>query len=109
MKIINPLKTIIQLLMRHAPVGAMRQASSVCLLLAVSARAEVRLPALFSDHMVLQAGERVPVWGWADPEEKVSVELGGQKLRAQADAKGEWSVQFKPLKCGSDPASRTWD
>ena len=38
---------------------------------------EVRLPALFSDHMVLQGGEPVPIWGWAVPGEQVAVEIGG--------------------------------
>ena len=66
-----------------------------------SAFAEVKLPALFSDHMVLQGGERVPVWGWAKPDEKVTVEIGGQKLATIADAKGEWRVQLEPLASGA--------
>ncbi|MEI6074860.1 MAG: sialate O-acetylesterase [Verrucomicrobiota bacterium] len=63
--------------------------------------AEVKLPALFSDHMVLQSGERVPVWGWAKPGEKVSVEIGGQKLVTVAGAAGKWRVQLGPLKAGA--------
>ena len=52
--------------------------------------AEVKLPVLFSDHMVLQSGERVPVWGWAKTNETVTVEIGTQKLVTGADAAGKW-------------------
>ncbi len=63
--------------------------------------ANVKLPALFSDHMVLQSGERVSVWGWAKPEEKITVEISGQQLATVADAKGYWRVPLEPLKSGS--------
>lgn len=42
------------------------------------ARADIRLPGLFSDHMVLQREIPIPVWGWAEPGAKVSVKLAGQ-------------------------------
>jgi sialate O-acetylesterase len=63
--------------------------------------ADVKLPALISDHMVLQAGEPVLLWGWAKPDEQVTVEIAGQKLDAQSDTNGNWSVQLAPLKAGS--------
>jgi len=62
--------------------------------------AEVRLPAVLGDHMVVQAGQPVPVWGWADPGEKVTVALANQSKTATADAKGRWSVQLDALKPG---------
>ena len=62
--------------------------------------ADVRLPALFSDHMVLQANERVPVWGWAKPNEKVSVAIAGQKLMTVADVQGRWRVRLEPIQSG---------
>ncbi len=62
---------------------------------------EVRLPALFSDHMVLQGGEPVPIWGWAVPGEQVAVEIGGQTLTATADAQGDWRVDLAPLQTGA--------
>ena len=40
-----------------------------------SARADVKLPAIFSDHMVMQAETTVPVWGWAEPGEEPFPEL----------------------------------
>ena len=78
-----------------------RCAGLLLALAAFTAFADVKLPALFSTHMVLQGGERVPVWGWAQPDEKVAVEIGGQKLTAKADARGQWRVLLEPLKTGA--------
>ncbi|MGN6555850.1 MAG: sialate O-acetylesterase, partial [Verrucomicrobiota bacterium] len=61
------------------------------------ARADVKLPALFSDHMVLQRDMAVPVWGWADPGETVTLNIAGQTKTATADAKGKWSVKMEKL------------
>ena len=52
--------------------------------------AAVRLPAIFSDHMVLQRDAAVPVWGWADAGEKVTVMLNGRAEPTTADAQGKW-------------------
>lgn len=62
------------------------------------ARADVKLPAIFSDHMVLQRDTSVPVWGWADPEEMVSVSIAGQTQSAKAGADGRWMVKLDKLK-----------
>ena len=53
-------------------------------LVAIVARADVKLPAIFSDHMVLQRGAVAPVWGWADTGEKVTVQFAGQSKTATA-------------------------
>lgn len=63
------------------------------------AQAEVRLPALVSDGMVLQAGAPARVWGWAADGEKVTVSLRGQVATAEARG-GQWSVTLKPLDAG---------
>ena len=71
------------------------------LLLAVSPlRAEVKLPALFTDHMVLQRDQENPVWGWAKPGEDVTVVIGEQTHRVTADADGRWRVKLQPMKAG---------
>jgi sialate O-acetylesterase len=62
--------------------------------------ANVRLPAIFSDHMVLQRDAIVPVWGWADPGEKVTVSIAGQTKNTTADAAGKWSVKLDKLSAG---------
>ncbi|WP_153555929.1 sialate O-acetylesterase [Roseimaritima sediminicola] len=66
----------------------------------VAARADVRLPNVFSDHMVLQRDQENPVWGRADAGEKVTVRLGDQEHSTQADAEGNWRVTLKPLSVG---------
>ena len=69
-------------------------------LLAPRAVADVTLPAIFSDHMVLQADASVPVWGWAEPGEKVSVTIAGQTKSYTTGADGKWMVKLGKLKCG---------
>src|ERR1700722_2748175 len=63
------------------------------------ARADVRLPALFSDNMVLQQGMEVPVWGWASDGEQVTVTFRGQTAKTIAKD-GKWMVKLKKLKAG---------
>jgi len=62
--------------------------------------AEVKLPALFSPHMVVQREMPVPVWGWADPGEQVTVTLAGQSEKTQADAQGRWRVRLPAMRAG---------
>lgn len=73
-------------------------AGGLCLLL-FSARGDVRLPALFSDHMVLQQGRSIPVWGWADDGEEVTVRFRGEVVRARARDKG-WQLTLSKAKAG---------
>jgi sialate O-acetylesterase len=64
------------------------------------ANANVKLPRLFSDNLVLQREMRVPVWGWADPGEKVVVELGGHVAETAANSDGKWKLCLGPLDAG---------
>ena len=64
---------------------------------APAALANVRLPSIFSDHMVLQRGVPVPVWGWADAGEEVTVTIASQTQSTKADAAGKWKVKLAPL------------
>lgn len=68
--------------------------------LAGPATAEVKPAALFSDHMVAQSGMQVPIWGTADPGERVSVTLNGTKASAVAGIDGKWMVHLGKLKPG---------
>lgn len=70
------------------------------LFLTTVVRADIKLPALFSDHMVLQADTTVPVWGWASPGEEVSVSIAGQSATTTADANGKWMARLGKLKTG---------
>ena len=70
-------------------------------LLAASADAgELKLAAIFSDRMVLQRNQPVPVWGRADPGAKLAVAIGDAKAAATADANGKWRTKVGPLKAG---------
>ena len=65
--------------------------------LALSARADVKLPAIFGDHMVLQRDTAVPFWGTAAPGEEITVSIAGQTASTKADADGKWSVKLAKL------------
>src|ERR1041384_4627920 len=66
---------------------------------APAVRADVRLPALFTDNAVLQQGMHVPIWGWADDGEEVTVSFRGQTEKTTAK-NGRWMVKLKNLKAG---------
>lgn len=74
-------------------------AVSCVLLFVLSARADVRLPSLFSDKMVLQRGIRLPVWGWADDGEEVTVTFRGETAKTKA-RDGKWMVKLSRQKAG---------
>jgi sialate O-acetylesterase len=75
----------------------------ISLLLAITGKAEVTLPAIINSQMVLQSGVEVPVWGWAAPGEKVSVTFAGQAKQTAAATNGKWMVYLDPLKVSSTP------
>lgn len=63
-------------------------------------RAEVKLPAVFGDNMVLQRDQPLKIWGWASAGEAVTVQLNGQRLSTKADKNGDWWVKLDPLSAG---------
>jgi sialate O-acetylesterase len=65
-----------------------------------AAMAEVTLPKIFGNHMVLQAERTVPVWGKASPNEKVKVTLGDSTAEATAGENGKWEVKLATPKAG---------
>jgi sialate O-acetylesterase len=79
----------------------MRFAPALLLATSLSATADVRLPALISDNMVLLQDTKANVWGWADPGEKVSVKLGNVTASATADDQGKWAAKLEGLKPGT--------
>ena len=62
--------------------------------LATRLHAELRLAAPFTDHMVLQQAEEIPVWGWDVPETAITVTLGDRSTSTQAAADGKGMVRF---------------
>lgn len=65
-----------------------------------TAWADVKLPAIIDDNMVIQRDAKVIIWGSADPEERVTLSFAGQKTEAIADAEGRWIIDLKPMEAG---------
>jgi sialate O-acetylesterase len=74
---------------------------SFALVPAVS-RADIRLPAIVGDNMVLQGGDRVSLWGWADPNEEIGVHVSWHDMgwTVQADKDGKWMTRMTAPKVG---------
>lgn len=64
------------------------------------AQAEVKVPNIFGDHMVLQQAQKNRVWGSADAGEEVTVKIDKQTQKAKADKDGKWQVTLDPLPVG---------
>ncbi len=62
--------------------------------------AEVRLPKLITSHMVLQRDQPIHLWGWAEPNEKVSAEMNGKAQSTAADLRGHWGIYLPALAAG---------
>jgi len=56
--------------------------------------ADVKLPKIFSSNMVLQQGIEIPVWGWADNGERITVTFNGKTLRTRTGSEGKWRVNL---------------
>ena len=61
------------------------------------------MPSVFTDHMVLQHGVPVSVWGTADPGERIAIEFASQSKSVVADASGKWLTRLDPLEANSEP------
>jgi sialate O-acetylesterase len=70
------------------------------LLVTFLSNANIRMPLLFSDGMVLQRNKVIPVWGWADANEKVEVHFNKQTKTITTDATGKWMVKLDSEKAG---------
>src|SRR5207253_1975792 len=62
-----------------------------------AASADVKLPSIFSDHMVVQRGTKIPIWGSAEPGEKVTVKAQQQEQSTTTDDKGKWRVMLNAI------------
>ncbi|MFK7850054.1 MAG: sialate O-acetylesterase [Akkermansiaceae bacterium] len=65
-------------------------------------QAELRLPNVFGDGMVLQCDKPIRIWGWAKPGEKVTIALGNQSASATADENGKWNAELKSIAASFD-------
>jgi sialate O-acetylesterase len=72
----------------------------ILLLLCCSAFADVKLPRIFGDNMVLQRDKPIAIWGWSSPREKVSVIFNNKTKTVTANKNGEWKLVLDPEKAG---------
>lgn len=74
----------------------------VLLLLTFSffANANVRMPKLFADDMVLQRNKLIPIWGWADANEKIEIRFNKQIKTTKADKNGKWTIRLNAENAG---------
>lgn len=66
---------------------------------AVVLRADFQVAPVFSDNMVLQQGQPVPVWGWGDDGERITVQVGSRRATTEVH-NGRWEVRLRPMKAG---------
>ncbi len=70
------------------------------LVLAQLAYADITLPRIFGDNMVLQRNKPIPVWGWAGANEKVTIQFNKQLKTIKADKTGQWKITLDPEQAG---------
>lgn len=68
---------------------------------------EVSLPAIISNHMVLEKSAKVPIWGKAEPGEEITVTLGDRTAKATAGADGRWTTSLDLKDSGPGPFEMT--
>ncbi len=89
---------------RHPSVPSLLAAATIFAVTS-SGFADVWLPHVFGENMVLQRQMEVPVWGKAEPGEKVAVSFAGQTIEGVADAEGRWMVRLRPMEANAEPAT----
>lgn len=86
----KPIKTILNLFVFILFIGTL------------PANADVKLPALIGNNMILQQNQKVKIWGWAEPGEKISIYPGWltEEYSTEAGQNGKWLVEIKTLSAG---------
>jgi len=74
---------------------------------AITTQADVTLPKAIDSKMVLQRDREVPIWGWADQGEEVTVEFAGQVKKAMPDASGKWMLKLDPMPASAESRTMT--
>jgi sialate O-acetylesterase len=80
---------------------------AVAISMAMGAEAQLKMPAILSEHMVLQDDAPVPIWGLTAAGAEVTVAFAGQMEHTTADAKGHWMLKLKPMKASQTAANLT--
>lgn len=72
----------------------------IFLIISVLTNANIKMPLLFSDGMVLQRNKAIPIWGFADANEKIEVHFNKQIQKTTADKNGKWTLNLNSEKAG---------
>ncbi|HVV73597.1 MAG TPA: sialate O-acetylesterase [Verrucomicrobiae bacterium] len=72
----------------------------LCLTGCLSLFAQIRLPRLVRDSMILQRDMKIDIWGWASKGERVSVKFDGRTYKCKTGAGGTWALQLPAMKAG---------
>ncbi|SFC70724.1 sialate O-acetylesterase [Spirosoma endophyticum] len=73
---------------------------SLLLIITSIAQAQVRLPKLISDGMVLQRDATLKIWGWATPGERITIRFNKNNYKTVTEANGQWQVKLPPMPAG---------
>lgn len=88
----------------------MKQLATLALIfgLAGASDADIALPKVIGNKMVIQRGVEAPIWGWASPGEQVTVTFAGQVKTALPDAKGKWMIKLDPMEASTASRAMTF-
>jgi sialate O-acetylesterase len=76
--------------------------TTVCFFSAITqvVTAQVKLPRLIRDSMILQRDSKINIWGWASKGEKIKIKFNGKNFKTTTASDGKWSLQLPPMKAG---------
>ena len=80
-----------------------RIATVLLVSLPLCAGADLKVSGVFGEHMVLQRGKPVPVWGWGEPGEQVTLQFAGQTIADTIDGLGKWQATLEPMPASAEP------
>ncbi len=69
-----------------------------CTIITLFANAQIKLPQIIRDSMILQRNSKINIWGWASKDETISVKFNNKTYRTTAGNDGKWIVQLTPIK-----------
>ena len=72
----------------------------LALIVTFSVNAQIKLPRLISDGMILQRDTKVNIWGWASANESIELDFKGKKYKTTTSEEGKWSIQLPSQKAG---------
>src|SRR6476660_4081736 len=88
----------------------MKNTTAVCFFFVIMQvlTAQVRLPRLIRDSMILQRDAKINIWGWASKNERIRIKFNGKNFKTSANTDGKWLLQLPPMKAGG-PYTMTID